>query len=206
VSSTSLPFRKVHVSRSASCTKLKNATRRNTPLEKRTRTLIGMVLLFLALLFLLVLVLMVLVPEPRGSGWRIHCGVEVTESSTNIQHALVFLVFRVLFLVFRVLVGLQAHPCSLCSSPFCLCLYKKITQPGFACVRASLLCLCALISYMNMCVCVCVFLCVCVCVYCAVAQSLVTTYLHPGSNRHLHQREKRPDTGTNIQIQNKPIC
>ncbi len=90
MSSTGLPFRKVHVSRSASCTKLKNATRRNTPLEKRTRTLIGMVLLFLALLFLLVLVLMVLVPEPRGSGWRIHCGVEVTESSTNIQHTLSF--------------------------------------------------------------------------------------------------------------------
>ena len=125
---------------------------------------------------------MVLVPEPRGSGWRIHCGVEVTESSTNIQHALVFLVFRVLFLVFRVLVGLQAHPCSLCSSPFCLCLYKKITQPGFACVRASLLCLCALISYMNMCVCVCLCVCVCVLRRCPVtSHDLFTPRLKPTS-------------------------
>jgi len=26
--------------------------------------------------------------QPRGLGWRIHCGVEVTESSTNKQHTL----------------------------------------------------------------------------------------------------------------------
>jgi hypothetical protein len=26
--------------------------------------------------------------QPRGFGWRIHCGVEVTESSTNKQHTL----------------------------------------------------------------------------------------------------------------------
>ena len=26
--------------------------------------------------------------QPRGFGWRIHCGVEVTVSSTNKQHAL----------------------------------------------------------------------------------------------------------------------
>ena len=26
--------------------------------------------------------------QSRGFGWRIHCGVEVTESSTNIQHSL----------------------------------------------------------------------------------------------------------------------
>jgi hypothetical protein len=26
--------------------------------------------------------------HPRGFGWRIYCGVEVTESSTNKQHSL----------------------------------------------------------------------------------------------------------------------
>jgi hypothetical protein len=27
----------------------------------------------------------------RGLGWRMHCGVEVTESSTNKQHIIIFL-------------------------------------------------------------------------------------------------------------------
>jgi hypothetical protein len=28
--------------------------------------------------------------QPRGLGWRIHCGVKVTELSTNKQHTLSF--------------------------------------------------------------------------------------------------------------------
>jgi hypothetical protein len=62
---------------------------------------------------------------PRGFGWRIHCGVEVTESSTNKQHSLSrrthhpegHIIHRVMGIVSHFWCGVQCGLSARCFAP-----------------------------------------------------------------------------------------